>query len=356
MGSNMGKKHGRKSEKETNDTQKVKDDYLNQLKAQTELSVAALQKHIQSMHPKEKDWKTKQRSNWSMFQDMGSLSNCSCCIQRRIQKVSKSVGLGPSLYLLSLKSYIVLFFFLSLLSIPSIVVLASGDQVKDNGVKGSGIYNFFARGTLGNIGGMGSTSCQHVNLAQNPASMQLKCPSGVFSKITAVGLSQHTEQAVCSVAEQARTQVAMPDGVLVESKVEQAKMVLDGTASVFKNYVPLEPTCSSFLSQGFRESQFVKTLETQFDSKCRGQTQCSITDFSVSTLDEPCLSTVLTRAFSSEFNALALSFDRSKLPPSISQPPPVAFNPQTPEPVLNLITWCTTPTLKLKGSALEMTK
>ena len=273
------RKHMRKSEKTKSgavDPQRAKQEYLEYLQFQSQLSAAALRKHILATHPKHVDEQTLQYRNWSICENLGSLINRSCCIQRRIHKINRSVGLGPSLYLLSLKAYILLFVILSLLSIPSIVVLTSGDQVKANGVNLSSIFELFARTTLGNIGYLGTTSCQHVNLAQNPGSMKLHCPAGVFAQITAVGLSTETEQDVCSVAEQALTRVVTPDGVLVEAKAEQAKKVLEGSATVFKNYVPLEPACSSFLSQDLRRSKFVADLEKQYDSKCRGQTQCTL--------------------------------------------------------------------------------
>jgi hypothetical protein len=68
------------------------------------------------------------------------------------------MGLGASLYLLSLKSYVRLFFALSLLSIPSAIVLSSGDQV-DNQSYSGGLAEMFAKATLGNIGYLSSYSC-----------------------------------------------------------------------------------------------------------------------------------------------------------------------------------------------------
>lgn len=90
---------------------------------------------------------------------MGSLINWACCTQRKIPEVSGSIGLGPSLYLLSLKAYIKLFAVLSLLCIPSVVVLTSGDQVSDNGISDGSLFELLSKATLGNIGYQGKTSC-----------------------------------------------------------------------------------------------------------------------------------------------------------------------------------------------------
>ena len=92
--------------------------------------------------------------------------NCGCCVRRKILKIHKNLGLGASLYLLSLQAYINLFFVLSLLAIPSIVVLTSGNQVeKEGGVDTSSMMQLFSKATLGNIEYLGSNSCQFTNLA-----------------------------------------------------------------------------------------------------------------------------------------------------------------------------------------------
>lgn len=202
------RKHIRKSHKTRSssvDLQKLKQEYLAYLKSQSSLSVAALQKHILANHPKQVDDKTFEYKNWSICETIGSLINCSCCIQRRIHKINRSLGLGPSLYLLSLKSYLMLFFIASILAIPSVIVLTSGDQVKVDGVNYASMFQLFSRATLGNIGYLGSTSCQFSNLAKNPKTIDLICPKGVFAKITAVGLTRDGGQDVCSEAEQQLT-------------------------------------------------------------------------------------------------------------------------------------------------------
>jgi len=93
--------------------------------------VAALQNYIKSAHPKKVDEASGEFSNWSICENLGSLVNCGCCVKRKILKVAKNLGLGPSLLLLSLKSYLYLFLLVSLMSIPSAIILMSGNQVEN---------------------------------------------------------------------------------------------------------------------------------------------------------------------------------------------------------------------------------
>lgn len=101
-------------------------DYLLHLERQSHLSVTALQKFINYNHPKKLDQETGDHRNWSICEEIGTMVQLNCFADRKILKVSKNVGLGASLFMLSLKAYIKLFFVMSVLAIPSMVVLSSG--------------------------------------------------------------------------------------------------------------------------------------------------------------------------------------------------------------------------------------
>lgn len=122
------RRHHQKSFKQVNKTQAMlRQEYLDHLEASSKLSVTALQNFIKENHPKKIDEATGEAKNWSICEEIGSLVQFGCCVKRKIPKVSRNMGLGASLYLLSLKSYVRLFFALSLLSIPSAIVLSSGN-------------------------------------------------------------------------------------------------------------------------------------------------------------------------------------------------------------------------------------
>jgi hypothetical protein len=88
-----------------------------------------------------------------------------CCIKKRVSKIQESLGIGPSLYLLSLKSYIRVFFLVSLLSIPQCILLSSGNHVEAQDA-GGGFFKWFSSFTLGNIGQHGDIACGSFNVAK----------------------------------------------------------------------------------------------------------------------------------------------------------------------------------------------
>jgi len=77
--------------------------------------------------------------------------NLNCCVKQKVSMVHECLGVGPSLYLLSLKSYIKVFFLVSILCIPQCLLLSSGNHVEAQDA-GGGVVKFFSSATLGNIG------------------------------------------------------------------------------------------------------------------------------------------------------------------------------------------------------------
>jgi hypothetical protein len=79
-----------------------------------------LKNHIRQNHPKktnEEDWPlTENLSNLFVFTS-----------KTKIPKVLNDIGLGASLYLLTLKSYAILFLALSLINLPVILMYYQGE-------------------------------------------------------------------------------------------------------------------------------------------------------------------------------------------------------------------------------------
>jgi hypothetical protein len=67
------------------------------------------------------DSKKDQYEEWSIFEGIPALINFPCCMRRKITKFERSLGLGVSLFLMTLKAYIKLFALLTLFSIPTFV-------------------------------------------------------------------------------------------------------------------------------------------------------------------------------------------------------------------------------------------
>lgn len=99
-----------------------------------------------------------------------------------VPPILKDIGLGASLYLLTLKQFIWFFFVLSLLNMPLLLIFNSGKA--SNFVLG----NF----DLGNLGDEGPV-CVKTNLAQNVPKVELKCASGNLKRIVGIGLNKEPD-------------------------------------------------------------------------------------------------------------------------------------------------------------------
>ena len=103
---------------------------------------------------------------------------------------------------MSLKAYLKLFFVLSLMALPSIEILGSGNNVAESSVQG-GLAKLFSQRSLGNIGYLGSYACNSNNIAtqkntdMKTKTFNLSCPRGKLSKIISVGLSKSVDQQIC---------------------------------------------------------------------------------------------------------------------------------------------------------------
>jgi hypothetical protein len=120
-----------------------------------ELSLTKLNNHIRQNHPK-----MSNAEHWPLSASTGSL----VCFeeQRDIPPLLKDIGLGASLYLLTLKSFTFLFLIISLISIPIFAIYMSGRESEANQLGGLGF--FFSALNIGNIGASGPT-CATLDLS-----------------------------------------------------------------------------------------------------------------------------------------------------------------------------------------------
>ena len=110
------------------DENMLEESYLVHLVKEMNLSYKALKEHINLKHPKKSKKLFKGKKlfykdshlhwNWSIWQSTGTLVNFPCCSKFKILKFQRDIGLGPALYLISLKAYIKLFLLACVLSIP----------------------------------------------------------------------------------------------------------------------------------------------------------------------------------------------------------------------------------------------
>ena len=148
----------------------IKNQYNNKIKSNQYISEKILEAHIKQSHPHEVDIDDEEIvSKWSITKNVGSVFDFFCCKKTKISEFNKNIGIGSSLFLLSLKSYIFLFIILSILSIPACIVLSSGTEVNSENLSGN-LWGLLSRASLGNIGYKKSYSCDHINIA----SMQIQ--------------------------------------------------------------------------------------------------------------------------------------------------------------------------------------
>lgn len=127
--------------------------------------------------------------SWSLMEHTGHLFNFSN--KRKIPKILKDIGLGASLYLLTIKSFIMFFLLISLFNIPMFLLFMSGNEV--DLAQPAGIGYLFASLNIGNMGEQGP-NCSQNNLASNPNRIRLTCLSGTFKNLVALGVSRDNDQ------------------------------------------------------------------------------------------------------------------------------------------------------------------
>ena len=97
---------------------------------------------------------------WPMATSSGTL--LSMKKKREIPKFMMDIGLGPSIFLLTLKSLIVVFLMLTIINLPAIWIYYSGDQNT----------NFMSEFNLGHLG-FNNYACGEENLAKNRMNIDL---------------------------------------------------------------------------------------------------------------------------------------------------------------------------------------
>lgn len=101
----------------------IKEQFVQKLTKNMTLSAKKLQRHIYERHPRQMDAKKDHYDTWSIYESIPALINFPCCMKRKVTKIQRSLGLGASLYLMTLKAYIKLFVVVSILSVPTILLV-----------------------------------------------------------------------------------------------------------------------------------------------------------------------------------------------------------------------------------------
>jgi hypothetical protein len=108
-----------------------------------------------------------------------------CCSEEHIQPLAKEIGLGPSLYLITIRKLTCFFLMISLLNLPVYLFLwFSNDTIPTT------MGDLMARLSLGSIS-QDTTKCSSMNYASS-TTLKIQCPNkfGRLQNLTYLGIGK----------------------------------------------------------------------------------------------------------------------------------------------------------------------
>ena len=101
---------------------------------------------------------------WPLWESLGSLTNLDS--SKKTPKILKDIGIGASLYLLTIKAFAGIFVILSIINIPIFVLYSSGIKSELQAA------SLFSPYMIGNIGESAST-CIETDFSRNTGKIKL---------------------------------------------------------------------------------------------------------------------------------------------------------------------------------------
>ena len=148
------------------------------------INLAKLIAHTDQVHPRNED-----AENFGMMESLGSYENpyfkIPCFKSEPIMEMAKEIGIGPTMFLMSIKQLIKLFFIFFMLNMPIYVYLSKTHDVTRTG---GNIFTFFASFTMGALG-QGEPTCSEISLT-NSSTIELACghPFATIEEINTIGI------------------------------------------------------------------------------------------------------------------------------------------------------------------------
>ena len=195
------------------------------------LSYRQVQVHADEMHPRDRresrrrhkpgdasvkmagDYRLLRRWDWCEA-DIGYIPFWCDPLHAKEEWVTpcaREIGLGPTLFLMTLKAFMWLFLFFSVIHLPLFMLYASGDQSGSTGESAAAdepvdesqqSFNptsVFGWLSLGNLGVSGYT-CANFNVGKHQKTLRFSCPYGTMRQLTSYGV-QGSDGASCTVGE-----------------------------------------------------------------------------------------------------------------------------------------------------------
>lgn len=120
---------------------------------------------------------------------------------------AKEIGLGPTLFLMTMKAFFWIFCLLAILNIPLMIFYTGGSGTKQ---EGGNFVTMFGTLALGNIGTSGMT-CSSVNVGQNEKKFDMQCRYGTMRELFEFGIQKIDNQS-CNSEEAGNFVGEGPDG------------------------------------------------------------------------------------------------------------------------------------------------
>jgi hypothetical protein len=107
-----------------------------------------------------------------------------------VTEAARAIGLGPVLYLHTMKALTYLFLFFTLLNVPLLLFYLKGSgPAPTDQVQSSHFTDLFGRLSLGALGVSGF-ACSNINMAQNHHVFFLHCGSGTLRELFEFGMQK----------------------------------------------------------------------------------------------------------------------------------------------------------------------
>jgi hypothetical protein len=117
------------------------------------------------MHPRDKE--TKEPYSW-WGADLKYMPLCSFQVKNSewVTDEAKSIGLGPVLFLFTMKALAYLFLFFTIINIPLMMLYVKGEPTVEDEVAPAGFTSIFGKISMGNLG-VSAMTCSNLNIAKD---------------------------------------------------------------------------------------------------------------------------------------------------------------------------------------------
>ena len=209
----------------------------------TKMDYATLKDYVNKVHPRNKGKKFSVCANLG-----GHNCCCNCCGSDNITELSKEIGLGASLFLMSSKALAYFFLLITIINIPVYYIMYSSSEAEAHTIQ-----DYFSKLTLGNLG-QSEMACSTANYV-NEKKLHLACSNG-FAKLgdlQYLGISG-SDDAMCINMLEPAADISefLEPGCWYDDEIHE-----DGEKHLLK-------------------ADKIATFEQFYENNCRGKSSCNI--------------------------------------------------------------------------------